>query len=177
MSFSEWEQRRQERRAAFEKDPDCGQVSPYTVHCVRCDATITLGARNRGSYKWRRWGTHKTSKYHLDKGGASSPALRRSRSKRPGPQSWERRKAILEEDPDSGEVSSHSVHCVRCNVVIKLGPTGSYIRRNWEGHKNTREHLEKADSKCTESAETSASVADANLHAVVPSVTAETTAT
>ena len=44
------------------------------------------------------------------------------------------RKAILDNDPRSGEVRPQEVFCVPCNKFIRLSSKTSYALYNWEAH-------------------------------------------
>ncbi|KAJ6483428.1 hypothetical protein C8R45DRAFT_932041 [Mycena sanguinolenta] len=53
--------RQKDRRNALEKDPDCCEVSPYSVRCVWCKILIQLGKQGGTTYQWREWKSHKSS--------------------------------------------------------------------------------------------------------------------
>ncbi|KAF7353478.1 hypothetical protein MSAN_01537400 [Mycena sanguinolenta] len=137
-------ERENQRKAALEADPDCIDVLPYRVRCVWCKIIIRLAPEGCPSYQWKHWNNHKMSNaHHLAKGGVliSPPSSSAPRCRpRRGTRAREQRKAILETDPDSGDVSPHSVYCVRCDMAINLGRSGTYILKGWDEHKITGKH-------------------------------------
>jgi len=142
-----------ERIQYFENQPECGEMQPHHVQCLRCQKPVNLGRKQ--TYAVRPWEIHRA---RCDQRPAQAPPVTPSGNEavslgnevldspsavslavpKPTPPrrpSEAERKEFLEADKQIQAVEKHRVCCRKCQKWIDLSETNAYATGNWVKHK------------------------------------------
>ncbi|KAF8159491.1 hypothetical protein B0H34DRAFT_405990 [Crassisporium funariophilum] len=151
-----------ERVQYFENQPECGEMEPHHVQCLRCGKSVNLGRKQ--TYAVRPWEIHRAGcdqkpavnivsppSTPVEEAAAGSPVL-----ESPGPQATApaapaspspstpyvarrqteaERRAYLESDKQAEIVEKDRVSCRKCQKWITLSDKQAYTTGNWVKHK------------------------------------------
>lgn len=138
----------EERVFYFKNQPECTDIEPHRVRCIRCGSFVNLG-KNR-AYTVRPWEVHRAKcdatvvdaphknntvagNSELDSKDAES-SMGLSTNERVY-RSESERKAYLETDEQVEEVQPDQVKCRRCWKWIRLSTKQTYALYHWRQHR------------------------------------------